>query len=32
MYAGSSLKPKYPILTPDALREVDGLIIGTPTR
>jgi len=32
MHAGSSLKPKYPILTPDALREVDGLVIGAPTR
>ncbi|WVQ78576.1 NAD(P)H:quinone oxidoreductase, type IV [Cryptococcus sp. DSM 104549] len=32
MYAGSSLKPKYPIITPDDLLEVDGLIIGAPTR
>jgi NAD(P)H dehydrogenase (quinone) len=32
MHAGSSLKPKYPILTPDALKEVDGLVLGAPTR
>ncbi|KAK8869597.1 NAD(P)H:quinone oxidoreductase, type IV [Kwoniella newhampshirensis] len=32
MYAGSSLNPKYPILTPDALKEADGLILGAPTR
>lgn len=32
MYAGGSLKPKYPLLTPDALKEVDGLILGAPTR
>ena len=32
MHAGSSLKPKYPIITPDALKELDGFIIGAPTR
>lgn len=32
MYGGSSLNPKYPILTPDDLREVDGVIFGAPTR
>jgi multimeric flavodoxin WrbA len=32
MHAGASLKPKYPVLTPDDLREVDGVIFGSPTR
>lgn len=32
MHAGSSLTPKYPILKPDDLREVDGLLLGAPTR
>lgn len=32
MHAGASLKPKYPILKPDDLKEVDGWIIGAPTR
>jgi NAD(P)H dehydrogenase (quinone) len=32
MHAGSSLKPKYPVITPNDLKEVDGLIIGAPTR
>lgn len=32
MHAGSSLSPKYPILKPDDLKEVDGLILGAPTR
>ncbi|ORY29948.1 putative cytoplasm protein [Naematelia encephala] len=32
MHAGGSLSPKYPIITPDDLRAVDGLIIGAPTR
>lgn len=32
MYAGSSLKPKYPIVTPDDLKEVDGFVLGAPTR
>jgi len=32
MHAGGSLKPKYPVLTPNDLKEVDGLIIGAPTR
>ncbi|WRT67347.1 NAD(P)H:quinone oxidoreductase, type IV [Kwoniella shivajii] len=32
MYAGGSLTPKYPIATPDALKEADGIIIGAPTR
>lgn len=32
MYAGSSLSPKYPVLTPNDLKEVDGLILGAPTR
>jgi NAD(P)H dehydrogenase (quinone) len=32
MYAGGSLKPKYPLLTPQALKEADGLILGAPTR
>ncbi|WVQ78565.1 NAD(P)H:quinone oxidoreductase, type IV [Cryptococcus sp. DSM 104549] len=32
MYAGSSLKPKYPILTPNDLKEADGIVIGAPTR
>ncbi|BEI81745.1 hypothetical protein CcaverHIS002_0209050 [Cutaneotrichosporon cavernicola] len=32
MYAGSSLKPKYPLLEPQHLTEVDGFIFGFPTR
>ena len=32
MHAGGSLKPKYPVITPNDLKEVDGLIIGAPTR
>ncbi|WVQ98937.1 NAD(P)H:quinone oxidoreductase, type IV [Kwoniella sp. CBS 9459] len=32
MYAGSSLNPKYPLATPEALKEADGIIIGAPTR
>jgi len=32
MHAGSSLEPKYPILTPNDLKDVDGLIMGCPTR
>ncbi|KAL7424174.1 hypothetical protein Q5752_001760 [Cryptotrichosporon argae] len=32
MHAGSSLKPKYPIITPNDLTTVDGIIIGAPTR
>ncbi|KIR59860.1 NAD(P)H:quinone oxidoreductase, type IV [Cryptococcus bacillisporus CA1873] len=32
MYAGSSLKPKYPIITPNDLVEADGIIFGAPTR
>lgn len=32
MHAGSSLKPKYPIITPDDLKELDGFILGCPTR
>jgi NAD(P)H dehydrogenase (quinone) len=32
MHGGQSLHPKYPILKPDDLKEVDGLIIGAPTR
>ncbi|WWD16141.1 NAD(P)H:quinone oxidoreductase, type IV [Kwoniella shandongensis] len=33
MYAGQvSLHPKYPIITPNDLKEVDGLILGAPTR
>ena len=32
MGAGGSLKPKYPIITPDALKEVDGVAFGAPTR
>lgn len=32
MHAGSSLKPKYPVITPDDLKELDGFVLGTPTR
>jgi len=32
MHAGSSLKPKYPIITPAALAELDGFLLGFPTR
>ena len=32
MHAGQSLKPKYPIITPDALKELDGFLLGSPTR
>jgi len=32
MHAGGSLHPKYPVITPNDLKEVDGLIIGAPTR
>ncbi|KAI5449089.1 hypothetical protein NCC49_005316 [Naganishia albida] len=32
MYAGSSLKPKYPIVKPNDLKELDGFIFGFPTR
>ncbi|OCF36641.1 NAD(P)H:quinone oxidoreductase, type IV [Kwoniella heveanensis CBS 569] len=32
MHAGSSLHPKYPVITPNDLAEVDGLILGAPTR
>ncbi|WVQ98938.1 hypothetical protein IAU59_006070 [Kwoniella sp. CBS 9459] len=32
MHAGSSLSPKYPVITPNDLAEVDGLILGAPTR
>jgi NAD(P)H dehydrogenase (quinone) len=32
MYAGGSLKPKYPVITPNDLKEVDGIIIGAGTR
>ncbi|WVF71969.1 NAD(P)H:quinone oxidoreductase, type IV [Kwoniella sp. CBS 6097] len=32
MHAGSSLSPKYPVITPNDLEEVDGLILGAPTR
>ncbi|WWD09895.1 NAD(P)H:quinone oxidoreductase, type IV [Kwoniella europaea PYCC6329] len=32
MYAGGSLNPKYPLATPEALKEADGIIIGAPTR
>ena len=32
MHAGSSLKPKYPLLQPTDLLGVDGLILGSPTR
>jgi NAD(P)H dehydrogenase (quinone) len=32
MHAGSSLKPKYPILKPDDLKSVDGFLLGSPTR
>ncbi len=32
MHGGGSLNPKYPVLTPDDLREVDGVIFGAPTR
>ncbi|KAK4684878.1 NAD(P)H dehydrogenase (quinone), partial [Tremellales sp. Uapishka_1] len=32
MYAGGSLKPKYPTITPDDLKEADGIIFGAPTR
>ncbi|KAK8845629.1 NAD(P)H:quinone oxidoreductase, type IV [Kwoniella newhampshirensis] len=32
MHAGSSLAPKYPLITPDDLKEADGIIFGAPTR
>ncbi|KAG7539682.1 hypothetical protein FFLO_03399 [Filobasidium floriforme] len=32
MYAGGSLKPKYPIITPNDLKELDGFLFGFPTR
>lgn len=32
MYAGGSLHPKYPVITPNDLKEADGIIIGAPTR
>ncbi|WVO14035.1 NAD(P)H:quinone oxidoreductase, type IV [Cryptococcus depauperatus] len=32
MHAGSSLKPKYPLITPADLKEADGIIFGAPTR
>jgi NAD(P)H dehydrogenase (quinone) len=32
MHAGASLKPKYPLLEPAHLTEVDGFIFGIPTR
>ncbi|GMK54157.1 hypothetical protein CspeluHIS016_0107430 [Cutaneotrichosporon spelunceum] len=32
MYAGTSLTPKYPLLEPQHLTEVDGFIFGIPTR
>jgi NAD(P)H dehydrogenase (quinone) len=32
MHAGSSLKPKYEIITPEKLKELDGFILGSPTR
>ncbi|WWD22583.1 NAD(P)H:quinone oxidoreductase, type IV [Kwoniella shandongensis] len=32
MYAGGSLAPKYPLITPEDLKEADGIIFGAPTR
>ncbi|WWC60888.1 NAD(P)H:quinone oxidoreductase, type IV [Kwoniella dejecticola CBS 10117] len=32
MYANTSLQSKYPVITPQDLKEVDGLILGAPTR
>ncbi|WVQ71829.1 NAD(P)H:quinone oxidoreductase, type IV [Cryptococcus sp. DSM 104548] len=32
MHAGSSLKPKYPVITPNDLKELDGFLLGAPTR
>ncbi|WVQ69839.1 uncharacterized protein L199_008060 [Kwoniella botswanensis] len=32
MYANTSLQAKYPAITPEDLKEVDGLILGAPTR
>lgn len=32
MHAGASLKPKYPLITPDDLKELDGFLLGSPTR
>ncbi|KAJ9104258.1 hypothetical protein QFC19_004075 [Naganishia cerealis] len=32
MYAGGSLKPKYPIIKPNDLKELDGFLFGFPTR
>ncbi|KAJ9094446.1 hypothetical protein QFC21_005985 [Naganishia friedmannii] len=32
MYAGTSLKPKYPIIKPNDLKELDGFLLGFPTR
>jgi NAD(P)H dehydrogenase (quinone) len=32
MHGGASLTPKYPLATPEALKELDGLLLGAPTR
>lgn len=32
MHAGNSLKPRYPIITPEDLTTLDGFLLGTPTR
>lgn len=32
MHASGTYKSKYPIITPDDFKAVDGVIIGTPTR
>lgn len=32
MHAGASLKPRYPLITPEDLTHLDGFIFGTPTR
>ncbi|GHJ86822.1 hypothetical protein NliqN6_3224 [Naganishia liquefaciens] len=32
MHGGSSLKPKYPVVTPNDLKELDGFLFGFPTR
>lgn len=32
MYAGGSLKPKYPIIKPSDLTQYDGILFGFPTR
>lgn len=32
MKGGGSLKPKYPVVTPNDLKDLDGFLLGAPTR